>query len=67
MCTRPAPRAGAGHGRIEPEGRHADVPDCPDNFSPHVRDPSSNPSRQWLHPAHPYAQSIQSELSSTLM
>ena len=45
MCEAPLPPAGAGHGRIEPADRHGDVAERPGIFPPHVRDPSSSPSR----------------------
>ena len=49
MCDPPLPPGSAGHGGIEPKGRHADVADRPDNFCPHVRDPPSHPSHFELH------------------
>ena len=41
----PLPPDDTGQGRIEPDGRHADVADRSNNFCRHVRDPCSNHSR----------------------
>jgi hypothetical protein len=54
MWDPPLPTASAGDGRIEPEGRHADVADRPDNFCRHARGPPSSPSHAQDHLAHAY-------------
>ena len=50
----PLPPASAGHGRIDPEGRHADVAERPDNFCLHLHDPPSDPSYGEHSPVHVY-------------